>query len=311
MTVALVIFNLATMHYFYDYIWHTLSPSYFIIWCGFSRDADESGAVNVDEQRRCLSYLNATREEVHVLCLQSTPQSAFRSVVDDANRRDRLWLFVSEQTTISGVTLQYRHESNRFSNLRLLHYSDANAATLLAPDAENGHRRLRHYVVPFVPCQTETFARYWQTEKRYDVAFVGRPSSRRDAILQLVRRKYSVVVVKAFGGDRDAVIAQSRVLVNVHYRDDYRILESLRCVQAFMCGTLVVTERSEPQRHSLVERTFHVAEHYEDLVPTIERVLGQYSSLHARQLAFLENFPANGAIQCAANFTLLALQQRE
>jgi hypothetical protein len=291
------------MHYFYDYVWHTLSASHYIVWCGFR--ADSAGTGLDDEQQKCNDYLRTTGGEVHVLCVQYVPQVAFATTIADADRRDRLWLFVSEQTTISDVAALYACERRRFPNVRFLHYSDANAVALRAVDSGGG--RARHFVVPFVPCETTYFRHYWAAEKRYDVAFVGHPSARRETVLaELRRRGHSVQVVRAFGGDRDAALAQSRVLVNVHFRSDYRVLESLRRVQAAMCGLLVVTEPSVPQRHSAIERTFITADSDQQLVATVERVLQQYATLHERHMRFLNQYAENGAVHCAADFSLLA-----
>jgi len=79
----------------------------------------------------------------------------------------------------------------------------------------------------------------------YDIGFCGTSSSRRQVILQGLRDAgLSVLSVTDFGEERDRKLAMCRVLLNVHFADDYRIFEQARCDAWLRAGVPVVSETS-------------------------------------------------------------------
>ena len=86
--------------------------------------------------------------------------------------------------------------------------------------------------------------------KEYDVAFVGLLNARRNHILQsLVERGVSVRHVCGWGRNRDKEIAKARVLVNIHYSENYLVFESIRCLPWMGREDIVViSEDSEPDQ---------------------------------------------------------------
>lgn len=86
--------------------------------------------------------------------------------------------------------------------------------------------------------------------KEYDVAFVGLLNARRNHILQsLVERGVSVRHIRGWGRNRDKEIAKARVLVNIHYSENYLVFESIRCLPWMGREDIVViSEDSEPDR---------------------------------------------------------------
>lgn len=81
------------------------------------------------------------------------------------------------------------------------------------------------------------------------VAFVGTLSERRYKILaELVRLNFRVVILQdLFGPERDNEIAKCKVLLNIHYADDYKIFEAPRCTRWALAGLPVVSEQSVDQ----------------------------------------------------------------
>lgn len=98
---------------------------------------------------------------------------------------------------------------------------------------------LRQHVLPHVSREVITrlepfvgICPFQPTDVSYlgDVAFVGALSPRRACILDKLReRNLSVVHVKEWGASRDQIIARCRILLNIHYADDYQVFESFRC----------------------------------------------------------------------------------
>ena len=79
----------------------------------------------------------------------------------------------------------------------------------------------------------------------YDIGFAGSPSERRTTILDaLAKTKYSVCLIQSWGEERDALLAKCRIILNIHYADDYNVFESARCVPWVEAGSTVISEHS-------------------------------------------------------------------
>ena len=79
----------------------------------------------------------------------------------------------------------------------------------------------------------------------YDVGFSGMTSRRRQSILEGIRSAgLSVLDAQEWGVERDKKLALCRVMLNVHYADDYKIFEQARCDVWLRAGVPVVSETS-------------------------------------------------------------------
>ena len=79
----------------------------------------------------------------------------------------------------------------------------------------------------------------------YDVGFSGAISHRRAAILLALQEAgLRVRNVPIFGRARDRALAQSLCMLNMHFADDYRVFESVRCDPWLTVGVPVVSETS-------------------------------------------------------------------
>jgi len=87
------------------------------------------------------------------------------------------------------------------------------------------------------------------------LAYFGWMSPRREAVSAAL--KAAGIVVDAFNGiygaERDARLANSSAILNVHYRDDYRILETIRISRLLFSGFLVISEASEQECNPLID----------------------------------------------------------
>lgn len=109
-----------------------------------------------------------------------------------------------------------------------------------------GFTNLRHVPVGTLP-ETVDMIRMWRNicAPEFDVAFCGEQSSRRCAIIEALQREgIRVRTISAWGMARDREIARCRVLLNVHYADDYTVFESVRCDPWLRAGMPVITEKS-------------------------------------------------------------------
>ncbi len=116
------------------------------------------------------------------------------------------------------------------------------------------------------------------SDKIYDIAFVGSLSSRRAKILTELRKSgYQVNVVKGWQKERDQEIIKSKILLNIHYAEDYTIYEAIRCDRFLFSGMIVVTETSISQ-DSIDINNLLIIEDYHNLVSKVKDVIKNYPS---------------------------------
>jgi len=114
--------------------------------------------------------------------------------------------------------------------------------------------------------------------KKYDVVFCGAPSKRRLRILSaLKKRGFSILIVSAWGDERDRLIAQGKVLLNIHCKKSFLIYESLRCDRWLFAGMPVVSENVPLVDEIDVAPLMFLCE-YNKLVETVAMVLENYPS---------------------------------
>jgi hypothetical protein len=91
----------------------------------------------------------------------------------------------------------------------------------------------------------------------YDVCVVGWMSARREEIVnQLVSKGVKVKVIgynnTLFGDERDKVIRKSKILLNIHYSDEFFCFEQIRCFPFISVGHVVVSETSHDVVDSVI-----------------------------------------------------------
>jgi hypothetical protein len=102
--------------------------------------------------------------------------------------------------------------------------------------------------VPFTPTpkRIEYYNELLQQPKIYDVGFCGASSPRRDFVLKGLRDAGLTVLAlhNAWGEERDKQLARSKVIVNIHYGNDYKVFETSRCGHWLAVGHPVISEES-------------------------------------------------------------------
>ena len=105
------------------------------------------------------------------------------------------------------------------------------------------------YVPPGYHPACENFS--WQeSPHEFDFLFIGSLSPRRSEFLQsLINTGYRVGAITqnngAFGENRDQVIANSKIIVNVHCFDDLDVLETVRISYLLSNHAIVISEASD------------------------------------------------------------------
>ena len=104
----------------------------------------------------------------------------------------------------------------------------------------------------------------------YDVIFFGWSSERRVSIIEKLKKE-GLNVIAIWGGkfsdERDKLIAKSKILLNIHYSEDYNIFELYRCFPWIGVNKTIVSENSldnHPHCHNV---------DYNEIIPKIKELL--------------------------------------
>ena len=112
----------------------------------------------------------------------------------------------------------------------------------------------------------------YSVDIKYDVAFVGTKSYRRNFILnELENRGISVRYIDSWGEERDIQVQSCKILLNIHHSDDYKIYESIRCDRWLAFGKVVVTEDSLDISYPKHEKL--IISSYDNLVEEVIKTL--------------------------------------
>jgi hypothetical protein len=186
-----------------------------------------------------------------------------------------LFLLNTEQMSID--SRRNRVAITSVHNIELVDYSLANMQLA----------NIKGWYLPYL-FQTEEIAqlkKFVSCTKKYDVVFCGTPSKRRVRVLSaLKKRGISILIVTAWGDERDQLISQGKILLNIHYKKSSLIFESIRCDRWIFAGIPVVSENFILSEENDTSPMMHLCE-YDDLVETVESVLANYSTTKIDQSA--------------------------
>jgi hypothetical protein len=85
----------------------------------------------------------------------------------------------------------------------------------------------------------------YRTAIDYDVGFCGGLSPRRNYIFnKLKENRIKVNVITNYGIERDKKLAKCRILINIHFSNEYKIFESARCEPWLRLGVPIISEKS-------------------------------------------------------------------
>jgi hypothetical protein len=86
---------------------------------------------------------------------------------------------------------------------------------------------------------------YKNTEKIYHIGMISVNSRRRLYICQcLSRLGLKVNIINKWGIDREKEMAKCHILLNVHFSDEYKIFEEIRCLRWWFAGVPIISENS-------------------------------------------------------------------
>jgi len=134
---------------------------------------------------------------------------------------------------------------NILSNENVLEIWDYSLANIEILKLNNIGKNIKYIPLKSPDWYIEKLRSFQQGEFEYDVGFCGSLSERRNKILtELKAYGKKINIIKLWGDDRDMELAKCKVIINIHYADDYKIFESARCEPWLKLGFQVISEKS-------------------------------------------------------------------
>ena len=116
-------------------------------------------------------------------------------------------------------------------NIKVIDYSLENIILL------NNHQNLIYF--PY-QCENDKLIPLISIPKLYDIVFIGLISSRRNYICEEIQKKGIRVLnmnsYDKWGDVRDKEISQAKILLNIHFAENYMVYEALRCDRWILAG---------------------------------------------------------------------------
>lgn len=131
----------------------------------------------------------------------------------------------------------------RRKGVRLIDYSPENMAILKAATPEIASE-ISYEPYRYNPIETDKLKHLIKnTPKAYDFAFFGALSPYRLSILNRLSL-FKINIINKWGDERDKEIAKCKILLNIHYNQEYNVYESFRCDRWAFAGLPVLSEQS-------------------------------------------------------------------
>jgi hypothetical protein len=127
------------------------------------------------------------------------------------------------------------------------------------------------------------------SEKLYDFAFCSADTHRRTKIYEVLNSKFKCVNIKCFGLSRDKLIAQSKILINIHKFVNLKIYEHLRCDRWLFAGLPIISEKSMGEEELDIKNLL-IIDTYDNLIDVATNYINNYDENYK---IFKDNYDKN------------------
>ncbi len=245
-------------------------------------------------------YINTFHHIFHVEILLYHDPNMIHIDEGDGEKRKRLLIFLQsippniyEQYAGSRyhIALLNTEQLSRTSwNKRIPHgvihidYSEANLLCLEKSGCGHGSRIYLPYQL-----HHREIRQYYQPKKSRDVCIIyPHTSERRHKVIRdLKERGVNVDIISGFGHSRDVELFQYKILINLHFSEEYKIFEELRCCRAIFHQMIVISESSLYDDLHLLRKHF-ISVPYECVANKVVDVLANYELYHSHLFHLFE-----------------------
>jgi hypothetical protein len=176
---------------------------------------------------------------------------------------DKLFYLNLEQTTRKNI-LNFIIKINKFfPNINLIDYSSSNILLL------NNYINKDIQLIDYPKCEYEIF----NYPKIYDIAcikFKNSKSKRRKKIYyDMINAGLNVIDIEGWGKERDNILFRCKILVNIHFHDNYNIFEEIRCNRCIYNNMIVISENCSFSDKIKLQNKIKFCK-YDDIINTIK-----------------------------------------
>jgi hypothetical protein len=186
-------------------------------------------------------------------------------LTDVSNIIDQIYVFNTEQ--LSREELFNDMKNYNTNGIKIIDYSKANINFFSLLNIKNNI-----LYIPYLVNNNEIF----NHEKIYDIAHVGSESIYRNNIINnLQNSNIQINKIEGYYSDRDDLLFKYKILINIHYNENYKVFEQLRCNRCIFNKIIVITEKSIDIDYEL--KDYIIECEYDKLVETAIDVINNYT----------------------------------
>ena len=200
------------------------------------------------------------------------------------NKSD-IYVINTEQISRASYTIGYKKyilsKDNWFFNINkykisVIDYSLENIECYYRDNLLSNH--ISVYYIPYQINNSEIF----NYDKIKDVAMVSNNSSRRWSIYHKMR-SMNIKVDNIIGWlrERDNRLFRYKILVNIHHKKDFKIMEQFRINRCIFNNIIVITEDST-YSNKLILKNYMIICKYEDIIDMVIKVLNNYEHYYSK-----------------------------
>lgn len=174
---------------------------------------------------------------------------------DLVNKNTKFFMVNIEQMSRDYAYNLYTHNFESFRQLCFKNY--INNIPIWLDYNESNFEYIKSYnfitkELPYIPYEEEiTKLKSYSKNKEYDIGFIDSFGSvkRNKIIKDLIDRGYKMNIITGWNEERDIEIGKCKILINIHYQDDFKIFENIRCDRWLYSGLKVLSEVSINNRN--------------------------------------------------------------
>ena len=199
-------------------------------------------------------------------------QSIPNLFLNEYNLHPYFYLLNTEQNTTNG---QFYQSLIRLpQSIKIIDYSKENIKYL---QDNNIHKN-----TIYLPYQVNT-NEIFNFEKIFDIAIIGLQSDRRQYIYEEISSQNKINIINGFGISRDVLLMKHKILVNIHYDNNYKIFEQFRCNRCILNKMIVITETSDLSDYEL--KDYVIMCDYNELAEKCIEVINNYDYYYDKLFA--------------------------
>jgi len=254
-------------------------------------------SLNLFSEVICLSELttkvNLNLNEIFILVQMYLPDSFFQQNKTIFSSIQNKLCFLNVEMLTESRRFEQILKINKYTNWDIIDYSQENIAVLKSYISRNkilDFNNIYYFPYQFVLKENLILS---ESNFKYDVGIINafvKPSNtnkvkvyKRNNLWEKINNEASLSIINilGWGQERDKLISQCKIIVNVHHFECFNIHESIRCDRLVFAKKMVISEGSIFS-DILDTNKYIVYSDYEQLINKIHETLENFPNMYAK-----------------------------